>query len=45
MQVLFIGDIFGSPGRKIVHDHLHHVVKTNEVDLVIANAENAADGF
>src|SRR6266481_1873907 len=45
MQILFIGDIFGSPGRKIVRDHLGHVVETNKVDLVIANAENAAGGF
>ena len=45
MQVLFIGDIFGSAGRKILHDHLSHVVETNRVDLVIANAENAAGGF
>jgi metallophosphoesterase (TIGR00282 family) len=45
MQILFIGDIFGSAGRKIVHDHLGHVVETNGVDLVIANAENAAGGF
>lgn len=45
MQILFIGDIFGSPGRKIVHDHIGHVVETNKVDLVIANAENSAGGF
>jgi metallophosphoesterase (TIGR00282 family) len=45
MQILFIGDIFGSAGRKIVHDHLAHLVETNHVDLVIANAENAAGGF
>ena len=45
MQILFIGDIFGSPGRKIVRDHLGHVVETNKVDLVIANAENSAGGF
>jgi len=45
MQILFIGDIFGSAGRKIVHDHLGHVVETRSVDLVIANAENAAGGF
>src|SRR5262245_27469344 len=45
MKVLFIGDIFGSAGRKIVHDHLFHVVESNRVDLVIANAENAAGGF
>src|SRR5215471_19125376 len=45
MQILFIGDIFGSAGRKIVHDHLAHVVEKNQIDLVIANAENAAGGF
>jgi len=45
MQILFIGDIFGSAGRKIVQDHLGHVVESNQVDLVIANAENAAGGF
>src|SRR6476646_9510838 len=44
MQILFIGDIFGSPGRKIVRDHLDNVVETNKVDLVIANAENSAGG-
>ena len=45
MQILFIGDIFGSAGRKIVHDHMPHLVATHKVDLVIANAENAAGGF
>ena len=32
-------------GRKIVRDHLPHVAETNQVDLVIANAENSAGGF
>jgi metallophosphoesterase (TIGR00282 family) len=45
MKILFIGDIFASAGRKIVHDHLAHVAESNQVDLVIANAENAAGGF
>jgi metallophosphoesterase (TIGR00282 family) len=45
MQILFIGDIFGSPGRKIVHDHLAHLVERYQIDLLIANAENAAGGF
>jgi metallophosphoesterase (TIGR00282 family) len=45
MQILFIGDIFGSAGRKIVRDHMPHLVDTHKVDLVIANAENAAGGF
>jgi 2',3'-cyclic-nucleotide 2'-phosphodiesterase len=45
MNILFIGDIFGSPGRRIVADHLQDIVATNRVDLTIANAENAAGGF
>lgn len=45
MKVLFIGDIFGSPGRRIVADHLEDIKATNEIDLAIANAENAAGGF
>src|SRR5947209_19915687 len=45
MQILFIGDIFGNAGRKIVRDHMPHLVETHKVDLVIANAENAAGGF
>ena len=45
MNILFIGDIFGSPGRRIVADHLEDIVRTNQIDLAIANAENAAGGF
>src|SRR5215471_2059959 len=45
VNLLFIGDIFASPGRRIVADHLQDIVATNAVDLVIANGENAAGGF
>ncbi|MFP5234740.1 MAG: TIGR00282 family metallophosphoesterase [Acidobacteriota bacterium] len=45
MNILFVGDIFGSAGRKIVHAHLGHVCKTNSVELLVVNAENAAGGF
>jgi hypothetical protein len=45
MNILFIGDIFASPGRRIVADHLQDIVETNHIDLTIANAENAAGGF
>src|SRR5450755_1867929 len=45
MNILFIGDIFGSPGRRIVADHLQDIVQANSIDLTIANAENAAGGF
>src|ERR1051325_5544661 len=45
MNILFIGDIFGSPGRRIVADHLEDIVETNRIDLAIANGENSAGGF
>jgi hypothetical protein len=45
MNILFIGDIFASPGRRIVGDHLQDIVESNRIDLTIANAENAAGGF
>jgi hypothetical protein len=45
MNILFIGDIFASPGRRIVADHLQDMVEANHIDLSIANAENAAGGF
>jgi metallophosphoesterase (TIGR00282 family) len=45
MRVLFIGDIVGSPGRRIVRERLADLVANEQVDLVIANGENAASGF
>ena len=45
MRILFIGDIVGSPGRQIVSDRLADVVSQRQIDLVIANGENAASGF
>jgi metallophosphoesterase (TIGR00282 family) len=45
MRTLFIGDIFGRPGRTIVRDKLKTVVREHRIDLVIANGENSAAGF
>ena len=45
MRILFIGDIFGRPGRTIVRERLRQIVSDHQVELVIANAENAAGGF
>jgi metallophosphoesterase (TIGR00282 family) len=45
MRILFIGDIVGSPGRRIVSDRLADLVANERFDLVIANCENAASGF
>jgi metallophosphoesterase (TIGR00282 family) len=45
LRILFIGDIVGSPGRKIVHDRLADILAQRQVDLCIANGENSASGF
>ena len=45
LKILFIGDIVGSPGRKIVHDRLADILTQREIDLCIANGENSASGF
>ena len=45
MNILFVGDIFGSAGRKIVREHIGHVREAHAVDLTVINAENAAGGF
>ncbi len=45
MRILFVGDVFGSPGRRIVREHIGHVLDSQNVDLVVMNAENAAGGF
>ncbi|MGD1155949.1 MAG: TIGR00282 family metallophosphoesterase [Terriglobia bacterium] len=45
MRILFIGDIFGQAGRRMVRDTLPLLRDEFEPDLVLANAENAAAGF
>jgi metallophosphoesterase (TIGR00282 family) len=45
VNILFVGDVFGSPGRRIVREHLPHVLETHAVDLLVVNGENAAGGF
>jgi len=44
IKILCIGDIVGRPGRQLLADHLHQIVKKWDIDCVIANAENAAGG-
>jgi len=44
MRILLIGDIVGKPGERIVTRGLPGLRKREGLDLVIANAENAADG-
>jgi metallophosphoesterase (TIGR00282 family) len=45
VNILFVGDIFGSAGRHIVDAHVRHLVETHKVELLVMNAENAAGGF
>lgn len=44
MRVLFIGDVFGRPGRKMAQAAVRLIREKESVDLVVANAENAAGG-
>ncbi len=44
IRILFIGDIVGSPGRDIVVQAVGGIKVAEQLDLVIANAENAAGG-
>ncbi len=45
MNILFIGDVYASHGRRIVIDQLARIVTEERIDLVIANVENSAGGF
>jgi metallophosphoesterase (TIGR00282 family) len=45
MKILFIGDIFGKPGRDITRRAIPALVGLHAIDLVIANVENSAAGF
>lgn len=45
MRILFIGDIIGHLGRQIVKELLPGLKKEQQIDLTIANAENAASGY
>ncbi|MBD3266023.1 TIGR00282 family metallophosphoesterase [bacterium] len=44
MRILFIGDVFGRPGRHALAAHLKSFKSEKEIDFCIANGENAAGG-
>jgi len=44
LKILFIGDVVGAPGRKIVCQVLPRLIPRWGLGLVICNAENAAGG-
>jgi metallophosphoesterase (TIGR00282 family) len=44
MKLLFVGDVVGRPGRRILADQLPRLVDHHRADYVIVNIENAAGG-
>lgn len=45
MRVLAVGDIVGKTGLQKLKDVLPYIIKENEIDFIIVNGENAADGM
>jgi len=45
MKILFIGDIVGKPGRRVIREMLPEIISDYGIDCVVANCENAAAGF
>jgi len=45
MNILFIGDIIGAPGRSIVKEFLPKIKEEYNICFTIANVENSAGGF
>lgn len=44
MKILAIGDVVGSVGCRFLRDKLPSLKRSEQIDLVIANGENSADG-
>ena len=44
MNILFIGDIVGRVGRRMVKENLDALIDKYDIDFVIANGENATHG-
>ncbi len=45
MNILFIGDIVGRPGRSYLGKNLSRLIKENSIDFTVANGENCAGGI
>ena len=45
IRILVLGDVFGRPGRRLVRELLPGLVAHHNVDLVVANGENASGGI
>jgi metallophosphoesterase (TIGR00282 family) len=45
MRLLFVGDVFGRPGRRAVQTLLPRLIDQHRADFVVVNVENSAGGF
>ncbi len=45
MNVLFLGDIVGAPGRRIIKELLPDLRQKHKIDLCLANADNITHGI
>src|SRR5215470_9273683 len=45
MNILFVGDVVGAPGRRALVEALAGVIDRHRIDFTIVNVENAAGGF
>lgn len=45
MRLLFVGDIVGKPGRRVLRALLPELIDRYQADYIVVNVENAAGGF
>lgn len=45
IRILFLGDIIGRPGRRVIGRYLSPIIRQYYPTLIVANAENAAGGI
>ncbi|HOR85662.1 MAG TPA: TIGR00282 family metallophosphoesterase [Bacillota bacterium] len=45
MNILFIGDVVGRPGRNYLSRNLPRLIEENSIDFTIVNGENSAGGI
>ena len=45
MKILFVGDVYGRPGKMVASRFIPRIISDKNIDFCIANGENAAGGF
>ncbi|MEE9550456.1 MAG: TIGR00282 family metallophosphoesterase [Candidatus Binatia bacterium] len=44
MRILVLGDVVGRPGREAIREIIPSLIKSEKIDLAVANAENVSGG-